>query len=206
MIAASEIKLSCVIDQADAEAAINTLCQTFEIDHSSATPNPPQADLTALRGVALDQNQAHVAILNVPDRVGMAAKIFSVLAASKISVDMIVQSERTRQINGQQTRDLVFTIDQDQSSLAVTTINALKPELMAETEIMVETDVAKVSIVGSGMIGQPGIAARLFSALAQENINILMITTSEIKISCMIPQAQAIQAVKVIHKAFELDL
>ncbi|NES80292.1 MAG: aspartate kinase [Moorea sp. SIO2B7] len=205
MISTSEVKVSCVINQDDCDRAIASLCQGFEIDSSpvqlshstSASKAPP------VRGVALDKNQARLAIRHVPDQPGMAAKIFSILAEQNVSVDMIIQSQRCRVVKGITTRDIAFTVAQADAEAARTALQVITPDL-ADGEILVDTEIAKVSIVGAGMVGQPGIAAKFFEALAKHQINIQMITTSEIKISCVVDQQQGETALKAVHEAFEL--
>jgi aspartate kinase len=116
---------------------------------------------------------------------------------------MIIQSQRCRIINQQPTRDIAFIIAQSDVHTAQTVLEKLAQQ-MGSQEVVVNPDIAKVSIVGSGMAGQPGVAAKFFNALAKEGINIEMIATSEIKISCVVPKSEGVRAVKVVHDAFEL--
>ncbi|MCA1991550.1 MAG: aspartate kinase [Coleofasciculus sp. S288] len=162
------------------------------------TPNSPP-----VRGIALDLNQARLAIRHVPDRPGMAAQLFGCLAEHNISVDMIIQSQRCRVINGIPTRDLAFTVSQVDAEAARMALQQEAPVLGCG-EILLDPDIAKVSVVGAGMVGQPGVASRMFEALAQHQINIQMITTSEIKISCVVAKEQGVTALQAIHKAFGL--
>jgi aspartate kinase len=203
MIATSEVKVSCVIDEAEADRAIGALSQAFGISLAVNTTIKGTANLPPVRGVAIDQNQAQIAIRHVPDKPGMAAKIFMKLAEHNISVDMIIQSQRCRIINQQPTRDIAFIIAQSDVHTAQTVLEKLAQQ-MGSQEVVVNPDIAKVSIVGSGMAGQPGVAAKFFNALAKEGINIEMIATSEIKISCVVPKSEGVRAVKVVHDAFEL--
>lgn len=204
MISTSEVKVSCVIEQAQMETAIAALCQAFEIDNSPVSSQKGvNSHHPAVRGVALDPDQARLAIRHIPDRPGMAAKIFSLLAQKNISVDMIIQSQRCRVVNGIATRDLAFTVAQDDAITAKTVLEEIEP-LLIDGEILVDPNIAKVSIVGAGMIGQPGVAAKFFEALAKHKINIQMIATSEIKISCVVAQDQGETALKVVHEAFDL--
>ncbi len=204
MIATSEVKVSCVIDENDGERAIETLCNAFEVDYNPARACVETEEAKVpVRGVALDKNGAQVAIRHVPDRPGMAARIFTALADKNISVDMIIQAQRCRIINGLPTRDIAFTLPAGDADVAEKVLRDLADETGCG-EIIVNKEVAKVSIVGSGMEGQPGIAARFFDALAKEGINILMIATSEIKISCVVAQEDGVRALQVIHSAFEL--
>ncbi|MFA4844346.1 MAG: aspartate kinase [Candidatus Margulisiibacteriota bacterium] len=154
----------------------------------------------AVRGIALDENIAKIGILNVPDQPGTAAKLFGALAAEKINVDMIVQS-----IHSQGTQaDMAYTVDRPELKSAVEITERVAKELKA-SGVISDPDVAKVSLVGIGMVSQPGTAAKMFAALSAEKINIQMITTSEIKISCVVKAEQGKRAVQVLHKAFGLE-
>ncbi|MGC1244880.1 MAG: aspartate kinase [Spirulinaceae cyanobacterium] len=192
MISTSEVKVSCIINQEDSDRAATALCCAFEINSSAirqTQPTQEKGQLVPVRGVALDLNQARLAVRHIPDQPGMAAKVFSLLAKENISVDMIIQSQRCRIINGVPCRDIACTVAQPDAQAAQKTLQAVAKELQCG-EISVDTKIAKVSIVGSGMVGQPGVAAKMFAALAKEKINIQMITTSEIKISCVVDEEQ----------------
>ena len=240
MISTSEVKVSCVVDTAECDRAVNALCSAFEIEAGKQgalsreellTPNPSLRDaalrqgsvttrtagsghrsslLTShssptppVRGVALDLNQARLAIRQLPDRPGMAAKLFGLLAQHNISVDMIIQSQRCRVIDGVPRRDIAFTVSRIDGESAKEMLTQVAAEL-GWSEVVLDSAIAKVSIVGAGMVGQPGVAAKMFEALAQHQINIQMIATSEIKISCVVAQEQGVKALQVIHTAFEL--
>lgn len=203
MIATSEVKVSCVIDEQDAPPAIAALSQAFGVSLVKSEGLSQGPALPLVRGVALDQHQAQVAIRHVPDRPGMAAKIFTCLAAHNISVDMIIQSQRCRLLGGLPRRDIAFMVAQSDVETAQNVLRKAAPSLELG-EVVVNADIAKVSIVGSGMQGQPGVAAQFFEALAREQINIEMIATSEIKVSCVVPQTQGIQALRAVHQAFGL--
>ncbi|MBV9387502.1 MAG: aspartate kinase [Chroococcidiopsidaceae cyanobacterium CP_BM_ER_R8_30] len=215
MISTSEVKVSCVIDAADSDRAIAALCQAFEISRDTINPISAPAHLATtqelkstsslipVRGVALDLNQARLAIRYVPDRPGMAARLFGILAQHSISVDTIIQSQRCRVVNGVPTRDIAFTVAQVDANAAQAVLSQAAAEL-EWGEVVVDSAIAKVSIVGAGMVGQPGIAARMFEALAQQRINIQMIATSEIKISCVVAQEDGVRALTAIHAAFGL--
>jgi aspartate kinase len=133
----------------------------------------------------------------------MAARIFTTLAEQLISVDTIIQSQRCRLVNGVATRDIAFTVAQDDADAAQAALTTIASEI-GNPEIQVDRAIAKVSVVGTGMVGRPGVAAQMFDALARENINIQMITTSEIKISCVVDENQGIQALRRIHDVFKL--
>ena len=207
MIATSEVKVSCVIDEEDCDRALSALCQAFEVD-SSALPNfrldnSSTFDIPPVRGVALDNNQARLAIRHIPDLPGMAAQIFGTLAEQNISVDMIIQSQRCHIVNGNPTRDIAFTVAQADAEIAKIVLTELAQKIGYQ-EVSVDSAIAKVSIVGAGMVGQPGIAAKFFTALAQKKINIQMIATSEIKISCVVAEDEGVKALKAVHDAFNL--
>lgn len=207
MISTSEVKIGCVIDEKDSDRAIKALCEAFDLSSSPVSPHAPNPSEkiknTPVRGVALDTNQTQIAIRHVPDYPGRAAKIFGKLAEEGISVDMIIQSQRSRLINQVPSRDIAFTVSNTDSEITQQTLENLVPDIGAQ-DILVEEDIAKVSLVGAGMVGTPGVAAKMFNALAQEQINIQMITTSEIKISCVVAKSQGETALRVIHKVFDL--
>ncbi len=152
-------------------------------------------------GVAADLSQARIVVCDVPDVPGQAARIFSKLAEDNISVDMIIQSY-ARKIS--HTNDIAFTIDAADTDKTMAALDSLKKEL-ACGEIQLNKDIAKVSIVGAGMIDRPGIASTMFETLAEQGINIKMISTSEIKISCLVEKEDAKKAVKALHDVFGLN-
>ncbi len=206
MISTSEVKVSCLVDADQSDRAIAALCKTFEIHSSSLAPLKPAGQIAPppVRGVALDREQAQLAIRHVPDRPGMAARIFTLLAEAQVSVDMIIQSQRCRRVNGIDTRDIAFTVTQGDIGLAQTALADLV-EQMGCAVLEITPTVAKVSVVGAGMVNASGVAARMFEALAAAQINIQMIATSEIKISCLVDETLGTEALKVIHKAFALE-
>ncbi len=152
-------------------------------------------------GVAADTSQVRIVMCDVPDRPGTAGKLFSLLAENNISVDMIIQSYARSSNN---TNDIAFTIDSSDLMKFDDLKAGIKAELGA-SNIHIDEDIAKVSIVGAGMIDKPGIAASMFQALTNENINIKMIATSEIKISCLVDKIYAKKAVQALCKVFELE-
>ncbi len=149
-----------------------------------------------IRGVAKDTNVARVTIIGIADIPGMAYKIFSVLSQAKINVDIILQS-----IGRDGSKDIVFTVSADQKDEVVEALKDVKC-LQTALEVKVDTDVAKVSIVGAGMESHPGVASQMFEALFANNINIQMIATSEIKISVLIDKKDADRAVQAVHDSF----
>jgi aspartate kinase len=150
-------------------------------------------------GVAADMKQVRIAILKVPDRPGVAARIFKALSKYNISVDMIIQSLMEGEYN-----NIAFTVSEADLNSAINVLEQVRQEIEAG-EIVVDKNIAKISIVGAGMVDRPGIAADMFSALAEKAINIKMIATSEIKISCLVDKDKAEEAVKSIHTIFGLD-
>ena len=204
MISTSEVQVSCAIAESDCERAVAALCDAFDVGGRAAKSGRRvrEANLPPVRGAALDLKQAQLAIRHVPDQPGMAAKVFSLLARHGISVDMIIQSQRCRLIDGVATRDIAFTVaaaDVDEAQRILQAAN------LSFGEIIVDRSIAKVSIVGIGMVGRPGVAAQMFRALAEAKINIQMIATSEIKVSCLVAEDQGVQALQVIHAAFGLS-
>jgi aspartate kinase len=152
-----------------------------------------------VRGVAKDSNVAKVAILNVPDIPGVAYRIIKDLADKSIAIDMIIQS-----INNENHNDILFTVCQDDLSIALEVLKKTAGEINAD-QVVYDDKVAKVSIVGAGISSNPMIAAKMFESLAGEEINIQAISTSEIKISCLINEIDAARAVRAIHAGFALS-
>lgn len=152
-----------------------------------------------VRGVASDEDEVKITLAGVPDKPGIAARLFKEMAGANINIDMIVQNAAEREAT-----DISFTVPQEDLEKARRII-AVAAKNIGACKVSVDADVAKVSIVGVGMRGHSGVAFHMFKALAEENINIQMISTSEIKISVLIRKAQAARAVRSLHKAFRLD-
>lgn len=146
-----------------------------------------------IRGVTSDKNVARISIMELPDSPGIAFKIFSALASRRIDVDIILQS-----IGRNNTKDISFTVSKDNKDLAIEVLHSVIPN----ASVTCNDQISKVSIVGAGMQSNPGVAAKMFEALADANINIQMISTSEIKLSVLIDQKDTDRAVRVIHEAF----
>ena len=163
------------------------------------TKEAPNMEDVVVSGIAFDKNESKVSITDVPDRPGIAAKIFGALARANINVDMIIQSAAREKYN-----DISFTVPKSDLSDAVALLKKTSSKLGGGSVIF-DDKVAKVSVVGIGMKSHPGVAARMFAALADEGINIEMISTSEIKISCVISSELTEKAVKLLHKKFGLD-
>lgn len=205
MISTSEVNVSCTVAAQDCDLAITALCQQFQVNSSSARlASDSQTPQPLVRGVALDPKQARLAIHHVPDRPGMAGQIFQLLAAQGISVDMIIQSQRSRPVDGLITRDIAFTVAQSDAEAAHQALVAAAPAWGCG-EVTVDLAIAKVSIVGMGMVNHPGVAARMFKALSSQGINIQMIATSEIKVSCVVAESEGVRALQAVHAAFELS-
>ena len=149
-----------------------------------------------IRGVTKDTDVARISIIGVEDTPGIAFKIFSKLASKNINVDIILQS-----VGRNNTKDVIFTVSKANGQLAVDTLRE-SIECLSGLEINCDTDVAKVSVVGAGMETHPGTASTMFEALYDSDINIQMISTSEIKISVLIDADKADKAVAAVHRAF----
>ncbi len=152
-----------------------------------------------VRGLATDRNVAKLTLVAVPDRPGVARAVFEPLAEAGINVDMIVQN-----IGHAGATDLSFTVNSADLAAARRVLERVVPELGAQ-ELTTDADVAKVSIVGTGIQNAPGYAARMFGALAEEGINIEMISTSDIRITCIIDEAEVERAARALHAAFQLE-
>lgn len=152
-----------------------------------------------IRGVTLDKNQAKVTLVAVPDHPGAASKIFKSLAAINVNVDMIVQTSSHGA--GVKTTDISFTLDKPDLPKALKKLEALKAEI-GFAEILADEGIGKLSIVGVGMRSHSGVAAKMFDTLASNEINIDMISTSEIKISVVIELSRGEDAMRVVHDAF----
>lgn len=152
-----------------------------------------------IRGVSLDKNQAKVTLVGVPDRPGVASRIFNALADAAVNVDMIVQN--VSHGAGAQATDLSFTVDKPDLLKAQNVIESLKAEI-GYTMVSADEKIGKLSIVGVGMRSHSGVAAKMFETLAREGVNIDMISTSEIKISVVISLARGDAAMKAVHNAF----
>ncbi|NJK35193.1 MAG: aspartate kinase, partial [Oscillatoriales cyanobacterium SM2_2_1] len=195
MISTSEIKVSCVIAAAHGAQALDLLAEKFDV---AVGPPEQLGSDRPVSGVALDQNRARLAVRHVPDQPGIAAQILQALAEAHLSLDVIVQSQPVESVG-----EIAFTVPEADLSRACQTLTAIAQQLGCG-DVVRDRAIAKVSIVGSGMSHQSGVAARMFAALAESQINIEMIATSEIKVSCVVPQDHAIAALRAVHQAFTL--
>jgi aspartate kinase len=159
----------------------------------------PMEDRQRVRGIAEESNVAKITVVGVPDKPGIAAAIFEPLGAAGISVDVIVQN-----IGRSRHTDLTFSVAETDLKAAEKIVKAAAKSIGAKN-VLSAGGIAKLSIVGTGMLGMPGIAGRMFRALADAGINIEMISTSEIRITCLVQRAQVSKGVRVLHKAFELE-
>ena len=201
LIATSEVKVSCLVAGEQGAKALRAASEAFELGDSQLRHNPEPCHLgdPAVRGVALDRDQAQVAVRRVPDRPGTAAAVCRALADAGISVDAIVQSERTH--NG--TKDISFTLKRDDRQRAEQALAALLNQWPG-SHFEEGAAIARVSAVGAGMPCTPGTAARMFRSLADASINIELIATSEIRTSCVVAEADGVRALQAVHAAFDL--
>jgi aspartate kinase len=163
------------------------------------TNEDAEMERLVVSGVTNDKNQARITLKKVPDQPGVAAKIFSPLAEAGIVVDMIIQTSPTDGLN-----DITFTVPKTDYDRTIAIGEDIVNQLGADS-VRGKMDIAKVSVVGVGMKNHSGVAAKMFAALADENINIRLISTSEIRISCVVDEKYAELAVRVLHTAFGLD-
>ncbi len=176
------------------------------------SPKPQERSLLnleiarAVDNVEFDTDQARVALLRVPDKPGVAARLFGEIARQNVDVDLIIQS-----IHEGNTNDIAFTVRTPILKRAEAVAAAIAPALRSqngastEAEVMVQQQIAKISISGAGMIGRPGVAAQMFITLAEAGVNIQMISTSEVKVSCVVDAAQCDRAVAALREAFEIE-
>jgi aspartate kinase len=159
----------------------------------------PKMEQPVVSGIMCDKNQAKITLKEVPDQPGIAANIFEPLATASISVDMIIQN-----VSEQGHTDLSFTVAREELDETMVIMNKAAKKIHA-TQISSDAKIAKVSIVGAGMRSHSGVAAQIFKTLSAHKINILMISTSEIKVSCIIEQKNSKAAVIALHDAFKLE-
>jgi len=167
-------------------------------DHPGTWVREQTMEQAIISGVAYDRSEAKVTVRHVPDRPGVAAALFTPLAEQDVNVDMIVQN-----VSHDGHTDISFTVPTEAADAARTIAEKVAAELDAGA-VDVDLDVAKVSLVGAGMKSHPGVAATVFSSLAEAQINVEMISTSTIRISCVVRGDQVEDAVRVLHAAFDL--
>ena len=155
----------------------------------------PQAEIS---GVAGDDDAARISVTGLEDEPGVAFKLFNILAKKNINIDIILQS-----VGQNKKKDISFTVKEDDAELAVNTIKEHLP-VGSYADVDATTDVAKVSIIGTGLIGHSGMAARMFQALYEVGVNIRMISTSEIRVTVIVDRDDMVKAMNAAHEAFEL--
>jgi aspartate kinase len=208
LIATSEVKVSCVVDGRQGRKALRAAAMAFELgDHQLREgPQPVDPEAPAVRGVALDLNQALITVKGVPDLPGSAAILCRALADAGISLDAIVQSERLRTAPTGATigsRDISFILRRGDRPAARGALMALLRQ-WAGASVEEGPAIARVSAVGAGMACTAGTAARMFRALANASVNIELIATSEIRTSCVMAEADGVRALRAVHATFGL--
>lgn len=163
------------------------------------TKEDADMEAAAIAGVTGDRNQAKITVIGVPDKPGIAARIFGPVAQAHINVDMIIQNMSQAALT-----DLSFTVPRADLKKAVPIIQSVAKDIEAKSVSVTEA-IAKVSLIGVGMRSHSGVAAKMFEVLSREGINIMMISTSEIKISCVIDEKYLELAMRSLHSAFDLD-
>jgi aspartate kinase len=168
-------------------------------------PDPPEGadamEQAIIAGIAHDRSEAKVTVVGVPDKVGVAARVFEALAEAEINIDMVVQN-----ISAQATglTDISFTLPRADGQTAMAALARLQSEVGYD-RLLYDDEIGKVSLIGAGMRSHPGITAKFFAALANAGVNIEMISTSEIRISVIVDEADVASAVQATHTAFDLD-
>jgi aspartate kinase len=154
-----------------------------------------------IAGVAHDRSEAKITVVGVPDKVGEAARIFAALASAQINLDMIVQNVSAAATN---LTDISFTLPRTDGQTAMQALNDLKKEVGFDS-LQYDDKIGKVSLIGAGMRSHPGVTAKFFNAIAEAGVNLGMISTSEIRISVVVDEADVDAAVVATHSAFDLD-
>jgi aspartate kinase len=161
-------------------------------------PQEDKVEDAIISGVAHDTSEAKLTVQNVPDEVGVASRIFSALADANINVDMIVQN-----VSQKGATDISMTVPRGETDKATSVLEPLAKEVGAG-DVVVDTDIAKVALVGAGMKTHPGVASKMFTALSDAGVNIEMISTSTIRVSVVVAVDQVETAVRAVHQAFDL--
>jgi aspartate kinase len=163
------------------------------------TKEDQKMERVLVSGVTYNKNEARITVVRVPDKPGIASRIFTPISDANILVDMIIQNNSADGYT-----DVTFTVSKTDFKKALKLVKKVAEAIKAQ-EVLADENIAKVSIVGAGMVSHAGVASRMFTALAKENINIVMISTSEIKISCVVDAKYGELAARVLHQAFGLD-
>ncbi len=216
MISTSEISTTCIISSKDAIKAVYGLDDSFGFYRKPFDPNADTAQKIwrrpadtegspmKLTGVAYKDRIAKITVRNVPDQPGLAGALFAPLSGAGVSVDTIVQNTAPQDTVGQPATDISFTVSGADLPVARTAVEDAASRAGA-MDVDVDTEMAAVSIVGSALMNQPGFAAKMFRLLADADVNIDMITTSEISLTCIIPRDKLRDAVLRLHEGFQLD-
>ncbi len=176
---------------------------SFSLDEGTwVKENPTMESTRAVTGITLSEEEAMISVEGIPDQPGYAGQLFSELAKAAINVDMIIQSAQNHQTHS--TNTITFTVQEEDLAQALQ-ITETTAKTMGAQNVQSEKNLGKISIVGVGMISKPGIAAQMFKTLGDNRINLKLISTSEIKISCAIDRKDAKQALAILHTAFQLD-
>lgn len=173
---------------------------TFDDGPGTVVKEISAMEKVEVRGVALDDHIARITVTHVPDRPGIAFELFSALASKSVPVDMIIQN-----LNHADQNDISFTIAEDDLHDALAVCHDFQIHHAAEAEILYKLNTAKLSIIGTGICGHTEVASKLFKTLYEAQVNIEMISTSEIRISCLIDRDQAKAVAARVHSAFDLD-
>ncbi|MBB6627667.1 aspartate kinase [Nocardioides sp. KIGAM211] len=166
-----------------------------------APPEGTEMEQAIIAGVAHDRSEAKITVVGVPDKVGEAARIFEALAASEVNIDMVVQNVSAAATSR---TDISFTLPREDGQSAMAALARIQDEVGYD-KLLYDDQIGKVSLIGAGMRSHPGITAKFFAALASAGVNIEMISTSEIRISVIVDEAQVDDAVRATHTAFDLD-
>ena len=169
-----------------------------ENEGTLVTKEEDKVEAPLVSGVAYDKNEAKITVVGIPDRPGIASKLFTPISEANINVDMIVQN-----ISAEGHTDLTFTVPKSDFKKALEIVKKIAKDIEARN-VVADENIAKVSVIGVGMRSHSGIAAKMFDILSKEGINIMMISTSEIKVSCVIDTKYTELAVRVLHDGFGL--
>lgn len=177
---------------------IHVLSSLEEGEGTLITEEDPDMEKLAVTAIAFDKNEAKVTLVGVPDKPGIAARLFGAIGEANVNVDMIIQNVSSKGVT-----DMTFTVGRSELRRARDIVERVAKEVGAE-KVLTDSNIAKVSVVGAGMRSHAGVAGEMFSALAKEGINIEMISTSEIKVSCVLNERYTELAVRALHKVFGL--
>ncbi len=177
---------------------IHVLSSLEEGEGTLITEEDPDMEKLAVTAIAFDKNEAKVTLVGVPDKPGIAARLFGAIGEANVNVDMIIQNVSSKGVT-----DMTFTVGRSELRRARDIVERVAKEVGAE-KVLTDSNIAKVSVVGAGMRSHAGVAGAMFSALAKEGINIEMISTSEIKVSCVLNERYTELAVRALHKVFGL--